>query len=82
MTCRENILLRDQNSIDPKGWIRGSTKIGSVLEVATSYLPGTCQNSQGLNKLVTDLIDQEYDDNEQETSTEDGRICVENGHFF
>ena len=25
--------------------------------------------SQGLNKLVTDLIDKEYDDNEQETST-------------
>ena len=35
--------------------------------------------SHGLNKLVTDLIDKEYDDNEQETSetkTED--ICVEN----
>ena len=26
------------------------------------------QNSHGLNKLVTDLIDKEYDDNEQETS--------------
>ena len=25
--------------------------------------------SQGLNKLVTELIDREYDDNEQETST-------------
>ena len=25
--------------------------------------------SHGLNKLVTDLIDEEYDDNEQETST-------------
>ena len=25
--------------------------------------------SHGLNKLVTDLIDKEYDDNEQETST-------------
>ena len=24
--------------------------------------------SHGLNKLVTDLIDKEYDDNEQETS--------------
>ena len=57
------MLLRDQNSIDPNGWTRGNTKIGFVLEVATSYLPGTCQNSQGLNKLVTDLIDQEYDDN-------------------
>ena len=26
------------------------------------------QNFHGLNKLVTDLIDKEYDDNEQETS--------------
>ena len=26
------------------------------------------RNSHGLNKLVTDLIDKEYDDNEQETS--------------
>ena len=25
--------------------------------------------SHGLNKLVTDLTDEEYDDNEQETST-------------
>ena len=25
--------------------------------------------SHGLNKLVTDLIDKKYDDNEQETST-------------
>ena len=31
--------------------------------------------SHGLNKLVTDLIDKEYDDNEQETSdNEDGSI--------
>ena len=25
---------------DPKGWIRGNTKIGPVLEVTTSYLQG------------------------------------------
>ena len=39
--------------------------------------------SHGLNKLVTDLIDKEYDDDEQETSEtmtelfafEDGSIC-------
>ena len=36
--------------------------------------------SHGLNKLVTDLIDKEYDDNEQETSeTKTESICVENG---
>ena len=71
---------------DPNDWIRGNTKIGSVLEVTTSYLQCThgveiridsvfkdishswVRISHGLNKLVTDLIDKEYDDNEQETS--------------
>ena len=34
----------------------------------------------GLNKLVTDLIDKEYDDNEQETSEmKTGSICVGDG---
>ena len=77
---------RDEKSSDPKGWIRGNTKIGPVLEVTTSYLQGTygveiriesvskdnfhswVRISHGLNKLVTDLIDKEYDDNERETS--------------
>ena len=72
---------------DPKGWIRGNTKIGPVLEVTTSYLQGKhgveiriesvnndnshlwVRISHGLNKLVTDLIDKKYQDNEQETST-------------
>ena len=40
MTCRGYILPRDGKSSDPKGWIRGNTKIGHVLEVATSYLQG------------------------------------------
>ena len=75
-----------KKSFDPKGWIRGNTKIWSVLEVATSYLQGKygvdiriesvnkdnphswVRISHGLNKLVTELIDKEYDDNEQETS--------------
>ena len=39
-TCREYILPRDEKSSDPKGWIRGNTKMGPVLEVTTSYLPG------------------------------------------
>ena len=86
MTCREYTLPRDEKSTDPKGWIRGNTEIGPVLEVTTSYLQGkygvevriesvnkdNCHSwvriSHGLNKLVTDLIDKEYDDNEQETS--------------
>ena len=86
VTCREYILPRDEKSSDPKGWIRGNTKIGPVLEVTTSYLQGKygveirfesvnndnshswVRISHGLNKFVTDLIDKENDDNEQETS--------------
>ena len=37
MACREYI-LRDQNLSEPKGWIRGNTKIGPVLEVTTCCL--------------------------------------------
>ena len=37
---REYTLPRDEKSSDPKGWIRGNTKIGRVLEVTTSYLQG------------------------------------------
>ena len=40
VTCREYTLPRDEKSSDPKGWIRGNTKIGPVLEVTTSYLQG------------------------------------------
>ena len=86
MTCREYTLPRDEKSTDPKGWRRGNTKIGPVLEVTTSYLQGKygvetriesvnqdnsrswVRISHGLNKLVTDLIDKEYDDDGQETS--------------
>ena len=28
VTCREYILPRDEKSYDPKGWIRGNTKLG------------------------------------------------------
>ena len=40
VTCREYILPRVDKSSDPKGWIRGNTKIVPVLEVTTSYLQG------------------------------------------
>ena len=40
VACREYTLPRDENSTDPKGWIRGNTNIGPVLEVTTSYLQG------------------------------------------
>ena len=88
MTCREYTLPRDEKSTDPKGWIRGNTKIGPVLEVTTCCPQAKygveiridsavnrdnshswVRLSHGLNKLVTDLIDKKYVDNEQETST-------------
>ena len=86
VTCREYTLPRDEKSTAPKGWIRGNTKIGPVLEVTTSCLQGKygveigiesvnkdnshswVRISQGMNKLITDLIYKECDDNEQETS--------------
>ena len=37
---RGRLEWRDEKSTDPKGWIQGSTKIGPVLEVTTSYLQG------------------------------------------
>ena len=40
VACREYTLPRDEKSSDPKGWIRGNTKIGPVFEVATSCLQG------------------------------------------
>ena len=40
VACREYTLPRDEKSTDPKGWIRGNIKIGSVLEVTTSSLQG------------------------------------------
>ena len=36
----EYTLPRDENSSEPKGWIRGNTKIGHVEEVTTCYLQG------------------------------------------
>ena len=33
VACREYTLPRDENSSEPKGWIRGNTKIGPALEV-------------------------------------------------
>ena len=40
VACREYTLPKDEKSTDPKGWIRGNTKNGPVLEVTTSYLQG------------------------------------------
>ena len=40
VACREYTLPREESTSQPKGWIQGNTKIGPVLEVATSYLHG------------------------------------------
>ena len=40
VACREYTLLRDEEASEPKGWIRGNTNIGPVLEVATCCLHG------------------------------------------
>ena len=40
MACREYILPGDESSSEPKGWIRGNTKIGPALEVRTCCLQG------------------------------------------
>ena len=40
VACREYTLPRDEEFSEPKGWIRGNTKIGPVLEVATCCLHG------------------------------------------
>ena len=83
VACREYTLPRDEETSEPKGWIRGNTKIGPVLEVTTCCLQGKygveirimslnkdnshswIRISHGLNKLVTNL-----NNNEQETSEE------------
>ena len=40
VACREYTLPRDDDSSEPKGWIRGNTRIGPVLEVANCCLQG------------------------------------------
>ena len=40
VACREYILPRNEDSSEPKGWIRGHTKIGPALEVTTCCLQG------------------------------------------
>ena len=85
VACREYTLPRDEDASEPKGWIRGNTKVGPVLEVTTCCLHGKygveirimsmnkdnshswVRISHGLNRWVTNLKNNEQDDNEQET---------------
>ena len=87
--CIECTLPRDEEISEPKGWIRGNTEIGPVLEVTTCCLQGTygvatrimstsndnshllVRISHGLNKLVTNL-----NNNEQETSEVQFQECA------
>ena len=38
--CREYTLLRDQETSRARGWIRGNTKIGPVLDVKAYFHQG------------------------------------------
>ena len=38
--CREYTLPMEDGSSQPRGWIQGSTRIGPILEITTSYLHG------------------------------------------
>ena len=40
VACLEYTLPRDESLTEPKGWIRGNTQIGPVLEVTTCCLQG------------------------------------------
>ena len=42
VACREYTLPRDEDASEPKGWIRGNTQIGPVLEVTNCCLQGEC----------------------------------------
>ena len=54
VACREYILPRDDKSSDAKGWFRGNTKIGPVLEVTTSYLHGKYGVKIGIESINKD----------------------------
>ena len=80
VACREYTWPRDEEASEPKGWIRGNTKIGPVLEVATCCLHGKYgveirimsikDNSHSSVRISHDLnkLVTNLNNNEQETS--------------
>ena len=54
VASREYTLPRNEKSSDPKGWIRGNTKIGPVLEVTTSYLQGNMEWKKRIESVNKD----------------------------
>ena len=78
--CRVYTLPRDEDTSEPKGWIRGNTKIGPALENTTSCLQGKYEwkselrlwigpfSLVGQNLSWLDQINTHLNYNEQETS--------------
>ena len=72
VACRDYTLPMEKGASQPRGWIQGNTKIGPVLEVATSYSLRSefgflnrdnthpwVRNSHGSNKFVMNLNNNE-----------------------
>ena len=65
------------DSREHQNWTRKvNTEWKSELNLRTKTILTRGSISHGLNKLVTDSIDKEYDDNEQETSTTKTYVCA------
>ena len=90
VACREYTLPKEEGASEPKGWIRGNTKIGPVLEVATCCLHGKYGVEIGIMSMNKDnshswvrishgsnKLVTNLNNSEQETSVP--RICVEIG---
>ena len=56
LTCRENTFPRDEDSSEPKSWIRGNTRIGPVLEVTTCCLQGKYGNEIRIKSVNKTLL--------------------------
>ena len=54
VACCEYTLPRDENSSEPKCWIRGNTKIGPVLEITTCCLHGKYGVDIGIESMNKD----------------------------
>ena len=89
VACREYTLPRDEETSEPKGWIRGNTTVGPVLEVSTSYLQGKCgveiriesvnkDNSHSWVRISHELnkLVTNLNNNEQETSEVQFEECA------
>ena len=89
VACRECTLRREEGASEPKGWIRGNTKIGPVLDVATYCLHGKygveirimSMNRDNSNSWVrishgSNKFVMNLNNNEQETSKVQFKECA------